>query len=95
MALIRREELLAVGGYTTDARLTGWEDFHLWCRCAEGRYGVIVPQVLAWYRRQAHFDAGRHREQHRRGLVDHARTIPRAARRVTASGCRWSRVSWS
>jgi len=55
MALIRREDLLELGGYTTEPRLTGWEDFHLWCRCAEtGRYGVIVPQVLAWYRRHSH-----------------------------------------
>lgn len=51
MAMIRRADLLALGGYTTDPRLTGWEDFHLWCRCAEtGRHGVLVPSVLAWYR---------------------------------------------
>jgi hypothetical protein len=55
MALIRRRHLLELGGYTTDPRLTGWEDFHLWCRCAEsGRHGVLVPQVLAWYRRREH-----------------------------------------
>jgi len=55
MALIRREHLVELGGYTTEPRLTGWEDFDLWCRCAEaGRYGILVPQVLAWYRRTAH-----------------------------------------
>jgi CTP:molybdopterin cytidylyltransferase MocA len=55
MALIRRQHLLELGGYTTDPRLTGWEDFHLWCQCAEsGRHGVLVPQVLAWYRRREH-----------------------------------------
>ena len=55
MALIRREHLVELGGYTTEPRLTGWEDFHLWCSCAEaGRYGILVPQVLAWYRRTAH-----------------------------------------
>jgi hypothetical protein len=49
-ALIRRERLLELGGYATDARLRGLEDFELWCRCAEnlGR-GVHVPQVLAWH----------------------------------------------
>ncbi len=55
MALIRREELLELGGYTTEPRLTGWEDFHLWCSCAKaGRRGLLVPQVLAWYRRHRH-----------------------------------------
>jgi hypothetical protein len=55
MALIRRRDLLELGGYTTDPRLTGWEDFHLWCQCAEsGRHGVLIPQVLAWYRRREH-----------------------------------------
>ncbi|HET9101800.1 MAG TPA: glycosyltransferase [Solirubrobacteraceae bacterium] len=55
MALVRREHILGLDGYATDPRITGWEDFHLWCRCAEaGLYGVMVPQVLAWYRRRAH-----------------------------------------
>jgi hypothetical protein len=46
---------LELGGYATDPRLSGWEDYHLWCQCAEtGRYGVLVPQVLAWYRRREH-----------------------------------------
>ena len=54
MALIRRERLLELGGYPTDPRLAGWEDFHLWCRCAQdGGYGVHVPQVLGWRRRTA------------------------------------------
>ncbi len=52
MALIRRERLLELGGYATDPRLAGWEDFHLWCQCAEaGDHGVLVPQVLGWHRR--------------------------------------------
>ena len=54
MALIRRERLLELGGYATDPRLAGWEDFHLWCQCAEaGGHGVLVPQVLGWHRRTA------------------------------------------
>jgi hypothetical protein len=51
MALIRRERLLEIGGYSTDPRLAGWEEFELWCRCAEaGDHGVHVPEVLAWHR---------------------------------------------
>jgi hypothetical protein len=46
-ALIRTERLRELGGYTRDPRLIGWEDFDLWCRCANsGAYGVLVPQVL-------------------------------------------------
>jgi hypothetical protein len=49
MALVRRKGLLELGGYSTVARLAGWEEFDLWCKCAEaGGYGVQVPQVLAW-----------------------------------------------
>ena len=55
MALIRLDDLIALGGYTEDPRLTAWEDFDLWCRCAEsGRYGRHVPEVLARYRRAEH-----------------------------------------
>jgi len=48
--LIRRERLLELGGYAIDERLSGLEDFDLWCRIANsaGR-GVHVPQVLAWH----------------------------------------------
>ncbi|HTA35192.1 MAG TPA: hypothetical protein VK761_00650 [Solirubrobacteraceae bacterium] len=50
--LIRREPLLALGGWATDPALYGIEDFELWCRCAEGGYGAAhVPQVLAWHPR--------------------------------------------
>jgi hypothetical protein len=49
--LIRHERLLDLGGYTTDARLGGLEDFDLLCRIADASgYGVHVPQVLAWRR---------------------------------------------
>lgn len=54
IALIRRTRLLELGGYPTDPRLAGWEDFDLWCRCAQaGGHGVHVPQVLARRRRAA------------------------------------------
>jgi glycosyltransferase involved in cell wall biosynthesis len=55
MALIRIDDLLALGGYTEDPRLAGWEDFHLWCACAEaGWWGTLVPEVLARYRASSH-----------------------------------------
>ena len=58
MVLIRRERLHELGGYTTDPRLAGWEDFDLWCKCAEaGGHGVHVPQVLAWHRPRANSGA--------------------------------------
>jgi hypothetical protein len=49
--LIRHKRLLELGGYTTDARLGGLEDFDLLCRIADASgYGMHVPQVLAWRR---------------------------------------------
>jgi hypothetical protein len=55
MSLLRRDELVAVGGYTEDLRLHGWEDYDLWCRCLQrGLRGVLVPQILARYRRAGH-----------------------------------------
>lgn len=51
MAMIRRDTLLSLGGYTEDLRLHGWEDYDLWCRAAEnGLAAVHVPQILARYR---------------------------------------------
>jgi glycosyltransferase involved in cell wall biosynthesis len=51
MALIRTESLREVGGYTTDRRLHGWEDFDLWCRFAErGWQGHAVQEIVARYR---------------------------------------------
>jgi hypothetical protein len=55
MALIRRSALETVGGYCTDPRLAGWEDYDLWCQfAARGWRGVHVPELLAWYRRSGH-----------------------------------------
>lgn len=51
LALIRREVLSELGGYTTDRRLHGWEDYDLWCRIAErGMHGAHVPEIVARYR---------------------------------------------
>jgi hypothetical protein len=50
-ALIRRDGFERVGGYTTDERLYGWEDFALWCAFVDaGLYGVHVPEILVRYR---------------------------------------------
>lgn len=51
MALIRRTALEQVGGFSTDPRLYGWEDFALWCAFAEAGFeGVGVPEILTRYR---------------------------------------------
>jgi hypothetical protein len=50
-ALIRREAIMAMGGYSYDQRLYGWEDYDLWVRMAEaGRRGVFVPEIIARYK---------------------------------------------
>jgi hypothetical protein len=52
LALIRRREAIALGGYSEDLRLYGWEDYDLWCRVADQRrYGIHVPEILARYTR--------------------------------------------
>jgi hypothetical protein len=49
-AMIRRERLIEIGGYATDQRLRGLEDFDLWCRFADtSGHAVHVPQVLGWH----------------------------------------------
>jgi hypothetical protein len=55
MALMRRSALLDVGGYVTDPRLYGWEDFALWCAFADrGWDAVRVPEIVARYRLGLH-----------------------------------------
>ena len=55
MALMRRRELIELGGYEEDLRLHGWEDYDLWCRYAErGRRGAFVPQILGRYHLSAY-----------------------------------------
>jgi hypothetical protein len=50
-ALIRREAIVAMNGYSYDPRLYGWEDYDLWVRMAEaGHHGVFVPEIIARYR---------------------------------------------
>jgi hypothetical protein len=58
LALVRTKHLRELGGYTRDPRLTGWEDFDLWCRCADrGGHGLLVPQVLGARQRPEPLDA--------------------------------------
>ena len=53
-ALVRREALLAVGGYDAGMPVQGDEDWDLWLTLAEHGYrGVILPEVLFHYRRRA------------------------------------------
>ena len=55
MALFRTEVVRDLGGYTTDLRLHGWEDYDLWCRIAEhGGNGVLVPEIIARYLASPH-----------------------------------------
>lgn len=55
MALVRASVLRRVGGYTTDQRMHGWEDYDLWCHLAElGERGVFVPEIVARYRSARH-----------------------------------------
>lgn len=55
MALVRREVLEHYGGWTTEPRLHGWEDYELWCRIAEDeRRAAFVPEVVARYRSTGH-----------------------------------------
>ena len=55
MALFRRRPLIDLGGFDEDIRMTGWEDYDLWCRCASrGLRGILVPQILTRYRRTEH-----------------------------------------
>src|SRR5207248_6343540 len=51
MALLRVPVLRSMGGYTTDRRLYGWEDYELYCRLAEGGHtGAFLPEIMARYR---------------------------------------------
>jgi GT2 family glycosyltransferase len=53
-ALVRRQAVLAVGGYDTAMPVQGDEDWDLWLTLVERGYrGVILPEVLFNYRRRA------------------------------------------
>lgn len=51
MSMLRRSAFDRVGGFPTDERLYGWEDFALWCAFAESdQYGAFVPEIVGRYR---------------------------------------------
>jgi len=51
LALMRLRVLRDMGGYTTDTRLYGWEDYDLYCRFAEcGHRAAFVPELVGRYR---------------------------------------------
>ena len=52
-ALVRREALLAIGGYDVGMPVQGDEDWDLWLTLVERGYrGTILPEVLFHYRRR-------------------------------------------
>jgi glycosyltransferase involved in cell wall biosynthesis len=56
MVLLRRSVWDAVGGYSYDMPVMGWEDFDLWFKIARMKgWGVQVPEILARYR--VHMDS--------------------------------------
>ncbi|MDQ6807699.1 MAG: glycosyltransferase family 2 protein [Actinomycetota bacterium] len=51
LALIKISVLRAVGGFKTDRRLYGVEDWDMWATMADHGYGgVLVPEIVARYR---------------------------------------------
>jgi GT2 family glycosyltransferase len=53
-SLVRREAVVAVGGYDTQIPIQGAEDWDLWLTLVErGGRGAILPEVLFTYRRRA------------------------------------------
>lgn len=52
-ALVRRQAVLAVGGYDERMPAQGDEDWDLWISLVKGGYrGVIIPETLFYYRRR-------------------------------------------
>src|SRR5438477_2459579 len=52
-SLVRRDAVVAAGGYDTGMPIQGLEDWDLWLTLAEqGHRGVILPEVLFNYRRR-------------------------------------------
>jgi hypothetical protein len=51
MALFRADRIRFVGGYSTDRRLFGWEDYDVYCRFAEADHqGAFLDRIVASYR---------------------------------------------
>ncbi|HYJ00542.1 MAG TPA: glycosyltransferase [Thermoleophilaceae bacterium] len=55
MSMIRRSALDAIGGYSMETALYGWEDFAAWAAMADaGLHGIRVPDFVARYRVNPH-----------------------------------------
>lgn len=51
-SLMRRDEFVALGGFSADFAKTGLEDYEFWVRMmASGRTGYQIPELMDWYRR--------------------------------------------
>jgi glycosyltransferase involved in cell wall biosynthesis len=51
MALLSKAHWAKAGGYFTNFRVHGWEDYDLWLRFVEhGFYGIYIPKIIARYR---------------------------------------------
>jgi len=54
MAMIKREIVLKLGGYSVEQiplSMQGWEDYDLWLKLAQAGYsGKMIPQILSDYR---------------------------------------------
>jgi glycosyltransferase involved in cell wall biosynthesis len=57
MAMIRKESVLRVGGYSTELRIflaEAWDDYDLWLKLAQAGYtGKFIPHILGDYRVKA------------------------------------------
>lgn len=70
MAAIRTDALRSLGGYTTDRRLYGWEDYDVWCGlAATGRRAARVPAFVARYRASGTSMVSMSNYSHRAGFV--------------------------
>lgn len=64
--MIRRADLLSVGGYTVSRHVLRAEDFDLWCKLyAHGFIGINLPQRLFYYREDQRNVRRRNAQQYR------------------------------
>jgi GT2 family glycosyltransferase len=71
--LLRRDTLIALGGYCEDPRISGHEDYDLWCRLADaGQHGVHVPEMLGSHHERSHgtLESSTNREESLTGIDD-------------------------
>ncbi len=70
MAMMDREAVLSVGGYSTeliDHGWFGWEDYDLWLKLAAAGFACrLVPNVLSSYRAHERVDAASHQSDNGR-----------------------------